>query len=47
MYYFGQELTNKAETIEEYIKNIQNVTKEDIQKIAKDIKIDTIYFLKD
>ena len=45
-YFFGQELTDNKTTLEQYIKNIENVTKEDIIKIANSVYINTIYFLK-
>ena len=45
-YYFSQELTSKFVSIEDYIKNINKVTKQDVAAIAKKIKINTIYFLK-
>lgn len=45
-YYFDQELTNENIDIDEYIENIQKVTKEDIIDIAKNVKINTIYFLQ-
>ena len=45
-YFFGQELTNEKTLIEEYIKNIEKVSKEDIIKIANSFQINTIYFLK-
>ena len=45
-YCFGQELTGQKVSIEEYIEKIENVTRENIQKVANDIKINTIYFLK-
>lgn len=45
-YYFGQELTLKKTSIDEYIENIQKVNKEDIIKVAQNISINTIYFLK-
>lgn len=45
-YYFSQELTSKFVSIEDYIKNINKVTKQDVATIAKKIKINTIYFLK-
>ena len=44
-YFFGQELTNNKITLEEYIKKIQNISKENIIKIANDAQINTIYFL--
>lgn len=46
-YYYGQELSDKFTTIEEYIEKINNVTKQQIQEIAKKISINTIYFLRD
>ena len=45
-YFFGQELTNNKISLDEYIKKIENVTKEDIINIANSITINTIYFLK-
>ena len=46
-YYIGQELSGQLTTFEEYIKNIEDINKEQIEKIAKTIKTNTIYFLKD
>lgn len=45
-YYLGQELSEKFTTFEEYEEKINRVTKEDIQKVAQNIKINTIYFLR-
>ena len=45
-YFFGQELTNEKVSTEEYIKNIENVSKQAIIKIANSLQINTIYFLK-
>ena len=46
-YYFGQEVANQKEiSVEEYMKKIEEVTREEVIQIAKSIKIDTIYFLK-
>jgi predicted Zn-dependent peptidase len=45
-YYFGQELSSKLININEYINKIKAVQKEDIKNIAKAIKINTIYFLR-
>ena len=45
-YFFGQELTNEKTSTEEYIKNIEQVSKENIIKIANSLQINTIYFLK-
>ncbi len=46
-YYYGQELANTFVTIEEYIQKIKEVTKEQVIKLANNIFINTIYFLKD
>lgn len=46
-YFYGQELTNLKTSLEEYIEKIQKVTKQDIIEIAKNVTINTIYFLKD
>ncbi len=45
-YYFGQELSGTNVSEEEYIKKIENITKEDIINVANKVKINTIYFLK-
>ena len=45
-YFFGQELTNKKVSLDDYIKNIEAVSKEKIIEVAKGITINTIYFLK-
>ena len=45
-YYFGQEMTNKNITLQQYIDRINKVTKDDIVNVAKNISINTIYFLK-
>ena len=46
-YYFGQELTNINVSIEEYMKKMEDVTRQEVQDIAKKININTIYFLRD
>ena len=46
-YFFGQELTGCRTSLDEYIENIQKVSKDDIVKVANSISINTIYFLKD
>lgn len=45
-YYFGQELLDKFTTFEQYEQKIEKITKEDIQKVAQNVKINTIYFLR-
>ena len=44
-YTFDKELYNEEIDIEKYRKSIEKITKEDIVEIAKQINIDTIYFL--
>ena len=46
-YYFSQELSDDFVSIEDYVKKINEVTKEQIVDIANKIQINTIYFLKD
>ena len=46
VYYIGQEISKTNTTIEEYMKNIEEVTKEDVIEIAKNVHVNTIYFLK-
>lgn len=46
-YYFGQELSKRDVSIEEYKNKIEQVTKKQIQEVANSIKANTIYFLKD
>lgn len=45
-YHFGQELTSKYVTIEEYQKRIESIKKEDIINVAKKVEYNTVYFLK-
>ena len=45
-YFFGQELSIQKITIDEYIKKIENVTKEQIIEVANTVTINTIYFLR-
>lgn len=45
-YYLGQELSGKLTSFEEYMDKINAVTKEEIQEIANNINVNTIYFLK-
>ena len=44
-YTFDKELYNEKMNIEEYRKTIEKITKEDVVQVAKQINIDTIYFL--
>ena len=47
VFYFGQEISKQKEiSVEENIQKIEEVKKEDILKVANEINIDTIYFLK-
>ena len=46
VYYYGQEITNSNVNLEDYKNRVKNVTKEQIVNIAKKVKINTIYFLR-
>lgn len=45
-YYYGQELSEKFVSIDEFMKKIEEVSKDDIQYLANNTFIDTIYFLR-
>lgn len=45
-YYIGQELTGKLVTFKEYAEKINSVTREEIENIARNVDINTIYFLR-
>lgn len=45
-YYFGQELAKRNVSIEEYKQKIEEVTKEQIIEVAKNVELNIIYFLK-
>ena len=47
MYYYVEELSEEFVSIEDYIKNIEEVSKDEILNIANNMQINTIYFLKD
>ena len=44
-YYLGQLVTGKIVTIDELIKNIEAITKEDVLQVAKKIEPQMVYFL--
>ena len=46
-YYFGQEISNQKNTIENYIKKIEKIKREDVLNIANKVEMHTIYFLRD
>lgn len=46
-YYYGQELSDTFTTIDDYVTKINNVTKSNIEEVAKEIWINTVYFLRD
>lgn len=46
VYYIGQELSKTNRSVEEYISRIEQVTKEDVLNIAKNVHVNTVYFLK-
>ena len=45
-YYMGQELSGSLTSFEDYISKINAVTREQIQDVANNIFINTIYFLR-
>lgn len=45
-YYYGQELSDRTMTIEEYKNNIEQVSRESVITVANNLKINTIYFLR-
>ena len=45
VFYMGQELNGLEFTIDEYIRDINNVTKEQIIEFANNLQMNTIYFL--
>lgn len=45
-YYFDRTLYGENLNLEEYMKQIEKVTKEQVIDIAKDVKLDTIYFMQ-
>ena len=46
-YYFSQEISDEMVSIEDYIKKINEVNKNQIIDIANKIQINTVYFLRD
>lgn len=46
VFYLGQEISKRNITIEEYIEQVENVSKEEIMSFAKDVQINTVYFLR-
>ena len=46
IYYIGQEISKTNMSLEEYIKKIETVTKEQVVELANSIQLNTIYFLK-
>ncbi len=46
IYYIGQEISKTNTTLDDYRKNIDAVTKQDIIEIANNAQLNTIYFLK-
>ena len=45
-YYFGQEMEDGFTTLEQYEEKINSVTPEDIQNVANNVIINTVYFLR-
>ena len=46
VYYIGQEIAKTNLSLEEYIEKIEKVNKEDVMNLAKQVNINTIYFLR-
>ena len=44
-YYYGQELSSDPISLEEYERQVELVTKEDVIEFAKGVKVNTIYYL--
>lgn len=44
-YYFSQVIAGANVSLEEYIEKIENVTKEDVKKVAENVTLEMIYFL--
>ena len=42
---FNRDIIRKKQSIEDYMEVINKVKKEDIQRCAEKIKLDTVYFL--
>lgn len=47
VYYIGQELAKTNREIDEYIEMVSKVSREDVLTLAKEVQINTIYFLRD
>lgn len=45
-YYLGLEIADNNSTPQDYIQNVEKVTKEDIIELAGNVKLNTIYFLR-
>lgn len=45
-YFFGQELAQEQVSLAEYEQKVSQVTREEILKVASQVQVDTIYFLK-
>lgn len=46
VYYLGQEISKTNLEPQEYIEKIQNVTREEVEALANNVYINTVYFLK-
>ena len=46
-YFFGQELTGNKISLEQYMEKVENVSKENIVKVAQSVNVNTVFFLKD
>jgi predicted Zn-dependent peptidase len=46
-FYLGRSMVGNAESIDDTIGKLKKVGKEDIVRVANNIKLDTIYFLSE
>ena len=46
-YYYDKEMNNEEVDLQDFIEDIKKVEISDIVEVAKDVSIDTIYFLRD
>lgn len=45
-FYFGQKVSDTHDTLDSIIQNVKKVTKDNIVNVAKKIRLDTVYFLR-
>ena len=45
-YYLGQLMAGTDDDLEDFVQKIESVTREQVVDVSKNIKLDTVYFLK-